>query len=248
MQRLKLALAGILGLLTTSALLAQQQGQQGQVQAQGQAKVAVQGFTPGTINQTPWFGDPAVRQSLKLSDEQFNRLNKSYGENYIRYKQGLSGLGNTLSEQQRIQKMNELSGQFNQGFNRSTEEIFTTPEQRQRYNQIYLQYQGYGAFSDPMLRQKLNLTDEQLQKINQYNQEWNTQMGTLYRDYQTDRQGASKRFEDMRRQMGTRIGEVLNEQQERTWREITGEPFSFGAGAYFPSSTGATTTPPKQNP
>jgi len=214
------------------------QGQQGQgQQGQGQATGQQSGFTPGGISQNPWFSDPSIRQSLKLSDEQFNRLNRAYGEQYQRYSTGLKGLGQNANDQQRSQ----LSSQFNQGFNQATNDVFTDQNQRNRWNQMYLQYQGYGAFDDPMVRQKLNLTDQQLQQLRQYGQEWNQQMGTLSNDFRTNPQQAGQRFNQMRQQMGTRINEVLNPEQERAWREMTGEPFNFSAGAYFHGTTGSGT-------
>ena len=72
--------------------------------------------------------------------------------------QGIKSFGKDVTEEQRSLKMGELRQGFNKNFSTATNEVFTDAQQRQRYNQLYLQYQGYEAFSDPMVQEKLNLT------------------------------------------------------------------------------------------
>jgi len=179
-----------------------------------------------------------VRQQLKLDDQQYNRLNKAYGESWKKYQQQTSGLDKNLTDEQRTQRINDLQRDFTTNFSSTTNQIITDPAQRERYNQMYLQYQGYGAFNDPMVQQKLNFTDEQKQKLSQYGQEWNKQMNNYYGTYQTDREGTGKRFNESRKQASERINSILNPQQQQTWRQMTGETYNFQPGAYFPSSSG----------
>src|SRR4051794_19324328 len=75
-------------------------GGQGQQPIPGQ-----QGTATGMINQTPWFGNPQVRQQFKFNDEQYDRLNKAYGESYRRYQERINGLDKNLTPEQRSQKM-----------------------------------------------------------------------------------------------------------------------------------------------
>jgi len=194
------------------------------------------GSTAGGIGQTPWFSDQGIRSQLNLNEQQYNSLNKAYGEAYNQYNSARSGTGTgtsgTGADQQR-------SGAFNQSMNKAVDQYITDPQQRQRYNQLYLQYQGYGAFNDPQVQQKLNLTDEQRQKFNQLNQQWSQQMSGLGKDYQSDPQATSRRFDEMRKQSSNQINSILNSQQQQTWRQMTGDPYNFQSSSYFQNSSGS---------
>jgi opacity protein-like surface antigen len=153
----KFALTAVFAVLTAAGADAQQKSQTQPAQkvptvpdVQGQ-----QGVYHGGIGQTPWFSNQEIRQHFKLSDQQYDQLNKSYSESYGRYQQGMKTLGKDLSNEQRIQKMRDLQQGFNKDFSTTTNQVFTDPQQRQRYNQLYLQYQGYNAFSDPLVQEKL---------------------------------------------------------------------------------------------
>lgn len=214
----------------------QNQGNKSSTQGSTQGSVGMQ----GSIGQTPWFADQSIRQQFKWNDDQYNRLNTAYQKSYSSYQQELNRL-NSLPAEQRQQRMSELQGNFWKDFSTTTNEVITDPQQRQRYNQLYLQYRGYGAFEDPMIAQKLNLTDEQRQKLRQFGTEWSTQMGTLGQSYRTDREGATKRFQQMQSQSGERINSVLTPEQQRSWREMTGESYQFQPGVYFQGSTSGST-------
>jgi hypothetical protein len=196
----------------------------------------VAGARSETIN------SPEIRQQFKLTDQQYIQLNKSYGDSYSRYQQGVKSFGKDLTEEQRNQKMGELRQGFNKSFSPATNEVFTDAPQRQRYNQLYLQYQGYNAFSDPMVQEKLNLTAEQRLQLGQYGQEWHTQMNGLGRTYQTDRDGTTTKYHGMRKQYGERIRTVLTPEQQKSWQLMTGESYNFQPGTYFQTNAGTGTT------
>jgi hypothetical protein len=224
-------LAGVLVVLAllVGPVFAQQQAgqnQAGQVQAgQGLASQGTQGPLHGGIPQTPWFSDQGIRNQLKFNNDQFDRLNKAYGESWNRYRNDIGQFG-TLSEADRAKKMQEMNQNFYKGFMSSSSDILN-PEQRDRFNQLYLQSQGYNAFSDPQVQQKLNLTPEQQQKIQQWSTDYNTQYQNLNKSYATDREGTTKRFNEFRQKNREQINSLLNEQQRQTWREMTGEAYDF---------------------
>jgi len=90
-----------------------------------------------------------------------------------------------------------------------------------------VQYRGYDAFNDPLVQERLALTPDQRQKLTQYNQEWHKSMGDLNRDYGTDREGVTKRFGEMRQREQERMGKIFTAQQQKTWSQMTGAPYSF---------------------
>src|ERR1051326_7947548 len=78
----------------------QPKGQPGQVGPglKGQMNWAQQGGYYGGIGQSPWFSDPAIRQQLKLTEQQYNQLNQAYGTAWKNYQQGLEKMSKTATE------------------------------------------------------------------------------------------------------------------------------------------------------
>ena len=108
--------------------------------------------------------------------------------------------------------MQELQATFNQNMGKSVDSAIINPEQRNRYNQLQLQYQGYGAFNNSAVQQKLNLTNEQRAKLAGIGNEWNKRMALQHQSYQTDPQGTTKRYNDLNKQTNQQYNSVLNSQ------------------------------------
>ncbi len=199
----------------------------------------------GPIRQNPWFSNKEIRQQLKLNDDQYNRLNKSYGEAYTRYEQSLNNLAPSLTPEQKAKQQQELQQNFYRDFSTVTNDVITDQETRNRLNQLNLQYRGYDAFRDPTVQEKLNLSEEQRTKLMQYNDEYTKAMNDLNRDYTTDQTGVDKRFNELRKNEVGRMEQILNENQRQTWRQLTGDPYNFQSSIYFQSTTptNPTTTP-----
>jgi len=250
-RTVQFALAGVLSVGLVSSAWAQASGgatggAQGTTGAQGTA--GAQGSARGTfgIGQTPWFSNPTVRSQLNLNDQQFNALNQAYGQAYNQFQTGTGQIGQTVNGDQRTQKMQDLQNRFNQSFNSAVQKTITDPQQQQRFGQLYLQYQGVGAFNDPTVQQKLNLTDEQRQKLSQLGNQWNTQMQTYSGQWKNDTEG--KRWGEMRKQYNDRINSILNDQQQQTWRQMTGNQFEFQPSIYFQNGTsGSGSSSPNSN-
>lgn len=227
--------------LSAASLVSAQQG------VQPAAGVQVQVGTPnapgigvqtyGSIGPSPWFANPGVRQQLKLNDEQFNQLNRSYRENWNRYHADTTRLGADLNEQQRRERTAELQKNFHQKFNTTRDGVFTDPTARARYNQLYYQYQGYGSLNDPTVRQRLNLTPDQINRINELDRNWQRDMQGMNRNFAADRDAATPRYNDWSRQNRDRLNHVLDKNQQRTWSEVTGDPYDFPAEVYFPAES-----------
>jgi len=242
------ALAGLVSLGAAGTVGAQQTGAgqagagqagagQGQSQQSGQTgKTGQQQGNWSSINQTPWFANQGIRQQLNLSGDQLNQLNKAYGQAYGSYQKGLNELGGSkLSTTDRMQRQQELENNFYKNFSSNLDNVITDPEARQRFNQMSWQYRGYGAFNDPMVQQKLNLTPEQRQKLNEYYTDWTTHMNDLSGTFAKDSTAGGRQYEQMRKQYDERVNSVLNQQQQQAWRQMTGERYNFQPNVYFPN-------------
>lgn len=228
---------GVLSLGSVAAARAQTQLNQNQ-QAQGtNVGVNAQIGAYSSIDQTPWFSNPTIRQQLQLNDDQFNQLNNAYTQSWNRYNQGVTGLDKSLAENERLQRQQELSGSFNKDFSTSIDGLLTDKAARQRYNQMDWQYRGYGAFNDPFVQTQLNLNDEQRQKFNKYHNEWNQQLNSWQRDFANDRDGVNSRFGNARKEWQNRIDSTLTPDQRTMWKDMMGKPVDFPADVYFQNTT-----------
>jgi hypothetical protein len=206
---------------------------QGGAQAQPGAAIRANPGAQFGIRQTPWFSNQGIRQQLQMNDEQFNQFNRNYSDAFSRFNQGITGLDRTLNDAQRTQRMRELSNTFNREFSTSINAQFANPQQRQRFNQLHLQYQGLGAFSNPMIQQRLNLTSEQNQKLNSLWVDWNSQLSAMSDGFRSDATATGQQFSDLRAEFERRLGTILTPQQQQEWREMVGEPFNFPPDIYF---------------
>jgi hypothetical protein len=203
--------------------------------ASAQATVRVNAARGGyrLWNRTPWFGNAGIRRQLKLDDAQYNRLNQGYVQYWTPYNQTVTGFPADINEAERQKRLAEAYGTFNRGFTKTTGEVFTDPQIRDRYNQLNLQYQGYAAFNDPTVQERLRLTDEQRQAFHRYYNDWNKQMDTYAREYPTNREVVTKEWPNTWKQTRERINTTLTPEQRRTWTEMIGEPYEFTPDVYF---------------
>ena len=189
------------------------------------------GVGNGAITQNPWHS--GIQQQLNLTPQQTQQLNQAYAEHYNLYQKQVNALPNNLTPEQRQQRLNAMRQEFYNNYNNATASYFSSPDQRNRYNQVYLQYRGYGAFEDPNVQQKLNLTNAQLQQLNQFEQNWSQQMDVVRAQYKTDPNAARQSFDRLQQQSQQNLSSVLSPSQMTQWRQIIGNPYSFQASQYL---------------
>jgi hypothetical protein len=188
-------------------------------------------------DEEPWFGAEGLQNELELDDDQIRRLNDAYGATWKQMRANQADSGNDLDEEARAERLKEYRDRFDDEFNRSTSDVFRNEAQRNRFNQLRLQYQGYGAFNNPRLRSELNLNDTQIRQLQELNRDWDTNINDLRSSYASDREGTTGRFNDFNASARTRFEGILNEQQREQFNQMTGEPFSFGADTFLRSGT-----------
>lgn len=190
------------------------------------------------INQNPWFNNSGIRQELDWSNTQFQQMNQNYGQIWDRYSRQLQNPYGDLSDVQRMQRQQDLYGAFNNDFAEARNGIFTDSGAKRRYDQMYLQYRGYGAFNDPSVIRDLNLSPEQRQRFNQLDREWNNNMSVLHREYQIDPNLAQRQFNIARTQYLQDLQQNLTPQQQLNWKTLSGRPYTFTPENYFQSDVG----------
>src|SRR5690348_7906681 len=94
--------------------------------AWAQVQVNAPGVYVG-IGRTPWFNDPVVRRELRINDTQYDRLVRDYNQSWEAYNKGVTELKKDLTDEQRRQRMHELSSSFYGNFSKSLDDVFTEP-------------------------------------------------------------------------------------------------------------------------
>jgi hypothetical protein len=187
------------------------------------------------VSQNPFFADPRVQQELGLSQEDLALLNQAFAENFTRFDQGVLGIGNDLPAQQRLMALQRLQAQFNQGVGQTLDTTFADPALRQRFDQLNLQFQNFGAFNDPMVRQQMNLTPQQQRQIRRLSNEFRNQLRRLRRaGNDIDPQLADQQFNQMQAQVQASLNQVLTPEQQQVWNGLTGERFPFSRTSFVP--------------
>jgi len=195
------------------AQVPRQQGTGGQTQLVPQP--------PGSLGVVPWFQNPNIIRELRITDPQMRKLTDAYGQLYGSYQTEIGKLQG-LDPAQQAARINELNMAFSNTMNKSAADILNQ-QQIQRFNQLYTQQQGFDAFTNPDLRQRLNISDIQLQQLRKASQDFDQQL----RDLTRASQGDPRTWQTLYRMRSDRINDVLTDQQRQMWRQITGDTFTF---------------------
>jgi Spy/CpxP family protein refolding chaperone len=164
-------------------------------------------------------GNESVQKELKLDDQQVTKAKELAEKVSAQIQEKTEG----LEGQERFQKMRELMPEINASAIKSAGE-FLKPEQVTRLKQIRHQAMGAMAFSDPEIAQKLNLTDDQKTQIRE--------IGEAAREKYQDLQGLEPqerraKMQEINKETLSQITGKLNDEQQKTWKELTGAPFEI---------------------
>jgi hypothetical protein len=166
----------------------------------------------------------SVQKELKLDDQQTDKV-KSLADKINEERQSKFQDLQGLEGQERFTKMQEITRELNTTTLKEAGE-FLKPEQIARLKQISLQQRGAMAFSDPDVAKKLNITDAQKNDIQELVQASREKMPSRD-DFQSDREAAMKKMQEVNKETLTQAVAKLNDEQQKTWKELLGAPFEI---------------------
>jgi hypothetical protein len=209
----------------------------------GPSQIAQPAF--GTQNQ---FGNPLyqyanVGRSLNLTDQQVKRLNAANDQLRQRYQSQIARL-NGLTETQRAAELQRIQATQQNEYLSSMNGVFT-PLQIQRYRQLEYQAQGPAAFSNPEVQKRLNLSDLQIRRLQNLQEESTRDLRSPAQNVGVTGPDAFARYKSFRQDFDERANLLLNEDQRLAWQEMIGEPFAFQP---YPDSTATRTSMYNQQP
>lgn len=166
----------------------------------------------------------SVQQELKLDDKQVEKgkeLAEKAMEKMRESREALQGLEGEEQQKKRQEINREMTAW-------ATKEMgeFLKPEQLNRLKQISYQQRGAMAFMDPVVAQKLNLSDSQKQDIREIQQSAREKMPSR-EDFQNDREAAMKKMQEVNKEILSQVEGKLNDEQRKTWKELLGAPFEI---------------------
>jgi hypothetical protein len=170
-------------------------------------------------------GNESVQKELKLDDGQVEKAKDLAAKNMEKFTAARGEFQN-LDQEERRTKMQALGKEINESTVKAVGE-FLKPEQIARLHQISFQTRGAMAFNDPEVAKKLSLTDSQKSEIQTIVTDSNAEMRQIFQDSQDDREAAMKKVSELRKETLTKVTAKLNDEQQKTWKEMIGSPFEL---------------------
>jgi hypothetical protein len=170
-------------------------------------------------------GNESVQKELKLDDSQLAKAKELADKNREKMAAAREQLQG-VDQAERRTKMQELNKEWNASTLKAVGE-FLKPDQITRLTQISYQVLGANAFADADVAKKLNLTDSQKTEIQTINQEAQGEMREIFQSAGDDREAAVKKMTEHRAATLAKITAKLNDEQQKTWKELIGAPFTY---------------------
>jgi len=204
----RVALAVTVVALLAGPSLAQQQRQRGQG---GQGGVATL-----LLNES-------VQKELKIESEQATKVKDAVQKVQDAHKDEFAKLRD-LGQEERATKARELNQTVTTEVLAGVADILK-PEQIKRLKEIELQQAGARAYARPDVQKALNLTDEQKEKLKTITEESAKQRRELTQG--GNAQGNREKLTALGKDTGEKVQAVLTDEQKKTWKDLTGEPFQL---------------------
>jgi hypothetical protein len=187
-----------------------------------------------------------VQKELKLSDEQVAKAMKlaqemvqKYGEELILLRMPVAGLG---GEEGKIKKQVELSRKVTDEMVEGMGDSLK-PEQVKRFRQLALQQtirtSGAGVFLDPEVDKALKPSDKQKEELKSITDDLQKKQQDVVKQAKGNYLELFKKLAAVNKESMESAEKLLNEDQKKTWKDLTGEPFEF--------KTGLTPVPPSKS-
>jgi hypothetical protein len=163
-----------------------------------------------------------VRKELSIDDQQaelLDALQEDLAEQRLALREEDEGPRSADETVQRLRFKHLI--QKLTAFDRRSETLITVvlePDQANRLAELYLQRDGLRAFERPEVATKLELSDEQKQRLQ-----------SLRETFVDNRPRGStpEQRSELRKKEQEALRELLNEEQQTLWQQLLGKPFDF---------------------
>jgi hypothetical protein len=161
--------------------------------------------------------NPGVQKELEVTDEQKDKLKDAATKVREDHKDDFAKFRD-LSDEEKQKLMKTVGAETEKALSKVLD-----AKQMKRLRQIGLQQQGSFALMNPEIQDKLKLTNEQKEKVKTINQEAGEKMRDLFQGGFNEE--ARTKMTQLRKETMDKITGVMTDDQKKTWKEMTGEPF-----------------------
>src|SRR5262249_47297403 len=162
-------------------------------------------------------------KELKLDQDQTDKVKAAVQQVQDKHKDEFAKLRD-LGQDERRTKTQELNRTVSEETLKAAGDILK-PEQVKRLKQIELQQAGARAFTRAEVQKELALKDDQKEKIKTINDDAAKETRELNQG--GNAQGNREKLAALRKQTMEKIDAVLTDEQKKSWKEMTGEPFAM---------------------
>ena len=166
----------------------------------------------------------SVQKELKVEKEQADKLKDAVTKVTDAHKDERDKLAGLQGDERRT-KAQELNKTVSEETMKAVGDILK-PDQVKRLKQIELQQAGAGAYSRPDIAKALSLKDEQKEKIKTIADDTQKQAGEVRSGTGTNAEKQEMQTK-IRKESAEKITAVLTDDQKKSWKEMTGEPFTL---------------------
>jgi Spy/CpxP family protein refolding chaperone len=166
------------------------------------------------------YANGSVQKELKFTEDQAKKAKEVVTDLREKYQDKLQ----EARQSQDFQAMQKINGEMTAEAKKMMADVLK-PEQTKRFDEISLQQRGLQAFQDPEILKKIPLTDDQKAKFRDLGQDMQSQMQELRQGFQDDPEGTRTKMNNLRKETNTKMVALLTDDQKKTWKEMTGQPF-----------------------
>ncbi len=170
-------------------------------------------------------GNESVQKELKMDDTQVAKAKEIADKNREKMMAAFAETKD-LEKEERAKKNQVVMKEVNDSTTKALAE-FLKPEQIARLHQCSYQVRGAMAFADPEVAKKLNITDAQKGEIKTITDEANEAAREIRQGFADDREGTMKKLAEHNKETLTKVVAKLNDEQQKTWKEMIGAPFAY---------------------
>jgi hypothetical protein len=197
--------------------------------------------TPAVSFPTMAIQSPGVPRALDVTDRQQTQLDTFTQQLQARFQNQFDRLAGLPADQQ-AQRLELLNREFMSAWLDGARGV-CNPNQLTRYQQLQLQFGGFGSLTDPVVQKALSLTPAQQAQLQQ-NMTWSQQQqAAIQQQALTDQARALQMFNTFNTDAQARMNQFLNANQQQAWSQLTGTPFAFQPMFPTAPTTGTAGTP-----
>ncbi|MCS6864438.1 MAG: hypothetical protein RMJ56_11410 [Gemmataceae bacterium] len=196
-----------------------------------------------------------LQEELKVTEAQKEKFKVASEKQSEMMKEWREAFAGGKFDKEKFTEMREKGEKINAEIKKIVDETLTA-EQKKRIKQITIQQMGFAVFNDPEakvggkggfgfpvgeaqkaimkeVQETLKLSDSQKSGIKGINADFTKESRAIFQDAfmggfdQEKMAEVGKKIEKLRKEMWAKVEELLDDDQKKAWKELTGEPFDI---------------------